>query len=697
MSRLLTRTAGHSTSAPSARSLALSDLEQRVVYSATPMPVPVEACDVCEVPGEAVESAESHAQLASERIELVIVDPTVQDYATLIGDLAANSPGEFEVFILDSDRDGIEQVTEILATRSNIDSLHLVSHGTSGNLDLGSGQLNNESIAAYAPLIGQWHDAFSVDADILVYGCNLGTGPGGHELVTSLSILTGADVAASDDRTGNWSQDGDWELEVATGTVETAVPFSKSVQERWDHVLATVTVTQTLDVVNGDTSSTTLLAGDDGGDGTSLREAILAANESASGSDTIQLAAGTYVLTIAGNDDTASLGDLDITEDLFIEGAGAGLTVIDASGLSGADADRVFHVLNSAKVSMTGVTITGGAKGSGAGVNVTAGAELNLVSSIISGNSSGGAKGGGLFSAGTTSLIDVSVLGNSAAGQSGGGIRNEGSMTINRSTISGNSAQNGGGIVSRTLGSQLTLNNVTVSGNTATVNGGGLETNRSVAITSSTLAFNKAASGGGIHHSGTELTLQSTILANNTLSDGTTPDNVSGSVTSIGYNIDSDGSAGLAGPGDQSGTDPLLVALSGNGGSTQTHALQTGSIAIDASARGFSTTTDQRRRLRNGLPDIGAYESNPVSFSETSEFLVNGTLGTGTTDQETSNEDRGSANAVAIAPNGDYVIVWSSNQTTGDDGNGYGVLMRRYSGDGTPITGEIQVRSEERV
>ena len=86
------------------------------------------------------------------------------------------------------------------------------------------------------------------------------------------------------------------------------------------------------------------------GDGfCSLREAILNANTdgrfspdcpAGSGPDRINLAPGTYTLAIAGSDeDFGVTGDLDITDDLTISGAGAAITVIDGGAL-----DRVIDV-----------------------------------------------------------------------------------------------------------------------------------------------------------------------------------------------------------------------------------------------------------------------------------------------------------------------------------------------------------------
>ena len=75
---------------------------------------------------------------------------------------------------------------------------------------------------------------------------------------------------------------------------------------------ATFVVTKTADTNDGTCDSDC-----------SLREAIVAANANA-GVDVITLPAGTYTLTIAGaNEDAAATGDLDLTESVTINGAGA--------------------------------------------------------------------------------------------------------------------------------------------------------------------------------------------------------------------------------------------------------------------------------------------------------------------------------------------------------------------------------------
>ena len=90
----------------------------------------------------------------------------------------------------------------------------------------------------------QWSQAFSAQGDLLLYGCDLAASADGRQLLDDLALLTGADVAASDDRTGSIALGGDWQLEQRVGQVEAAMDLNEARQAQWDGVLATATFQQ---------------------------------------------------------------------------------------------------------------------------------------------------------------------------------------------------------------------------------------------------------------------------------------------------------------------------------------------------------------------------------------------------------------------------------------------------------------------
>ena len=246
--------------------------------------------------------------------ELVFVDTGIQNYAQLVDDIMANADDDrsFEVIMLESDRDGVDQISRALADRQDLDAVHFVTHGEDGAVKLGATWLDSGNVDTYAGDIAGWQDALTPEADLLFYGCDLAAGDEGQTLIGKLSSLTGADVAASDDLTGSARMGGDWVLEYSKGEIETRVATSPETPQHWSGVLATFTVTNTNDSGAG-----------------SLREAITNANANAE-ADVINLPAGTYTLTS---------GELDITSEVTITGAGAGTTIID-----GNDAIRVCFI-----------------------------------------------------------------------------------------------------------------------------------------------------------------------------------------------------------------------------------------------------------------------------------------------------------------------------------------------------------------
>ena len=185
-------------------------------------------------------SNDTASQTLSQSRELVFVDTAAPDYQQLLDDLLANGDAgrTFEVLLLDPDRDGVEQISETLAGYDDLEAVHIVSHGSAGNVGLGNTWLRLDNLDAYAGQIASWQHSMSGDADLLFYGCSLAQSQDGQTLIDALSALTGADVAASDDMTGHTDLGGDWVLEYLAGNVETDVAFSTDLQQNWFGTLA---------------------------------------------------------------------------------------------------------------------------------------------------------------------------------------------------------------------------------------------------------------------------------------------------------------------------------------------------------------------------------------------------------------------------------------------------------------------------
>ena len=450
------------------------------------------------------------------RREVAFVDGGVDDYQQLIDDLRSRQDGQdrLEIVVLAPGLDGVDQISAHLQQQQRIDAVHVFSHGSPGAVTLGNARLSADTVDGYAPAIEGWRQALSADADLLLYGCDLASGDAGQALMETLAGLTGADVAASDDVTGDLRLGGDWNLEHHNGEIETEVAFSSGAEPRWTGVLATFTVNTTADTIDDNINDG--VARDASGK-TSLRAAIMQANY-APDPDTILLGAETYTLTLGpAGDYDALYGDLDIHTDITIIGADMTGTVIDMDGI-----DRVFHLQEDiADLTLTDLTIQGGNTGDKGGGVFVAQYEAKFTASrvLITGNIA--KDGGGIFNEGTTTLTDVVISNNGdASTDEGGGIYNEETAVLTRVTISGNHADFGGGIHNDSAASSLTLTNVTISGNTAVDMGGGMHTQALVTILNSAFTSNTANEGGGIYKDGSDdLFLTDVTLSGNTAVD----------------------------------------------------------------------------------------------------------------------------------------------------------------------------------
>ena len=209
-------------------------LEERVLFDAAPdaaMALPPQDV-VEEVPAQVEQAGATQSQSS---LQLIVIDSGVADADALISEILESRNAEsFEILALDPTRDGVSQISEHLeGTNGKYSAIHIVSHGDEGEVQLGDTTLSSDNLLDYAEQMAGWADALSEDADLLFYGCDLAGNAEGQHFIESISAITGADVAASDDLTGSADKGGDWDLEETVGTIETATLSATN----WDHVL----------------------------------------------------------------------------------------------------------------------------------------------------------------------------------------------------------------------------------------------------------------------------------------------------------------------------------------------------------------------------------------------------------------------------------------------------------------------------
>lgn len=366
-----------------------------------------------------------------------------------------------------------------------------------------------------------------------------------------------------------------------------------------------------------------------------LRAAVQEANALA-GADTIQLPAGTFLLSGAPGEDLAASGDLDVTASLTIQGAGQGVTILD-----GNDGDRILHVTAFSAIDFTlrDVTLTGGR------LTDDRGAALRLSSP-------------GTALVERVTITDNHVLGASSAAVGGGITAIGGSLTVRDCVLAANSADSGGALFGN---GSLLLEDTTIADNTSragsfailygntivrrsTIVGNRASGNMTLWADAGTHLIENSTFSGNIDPSALLFALGSTLtVRNGTVTANDVPTAILASVDatvlmqnsifhdplanfecatsgngvklSLGTNIDRDGTCATE-PNDLPSVNPLLGTLADNGGPTDTHLPAAGSLAIDNGDDGVCPATDQRGAARpvdgdgdtSSQCDIGAVE-----------------------------------------------------------------------------------------
>jgi filamentous hemagglutinin family protein len=435
----------------------------------------------------------------SQKNDYIFLDATVKNYQNL---LYGGEPGTTAV-VVNPREHGIAKITSTLNGLTGITNLHIISEGDSGNFWLGKDFVSTEHLGIYRGDLQTWKASLSTNAAILLYACNLAEELAGQQFVSQLQNLTGVNIAASTNRTGNSVLGGDWNLEYQTGKINLDLALRPEVMQSYQNTLAVLTVLNNLD--DGTTNT--------------LRGRITAA----SSGDIIRFDPTAFATPQTINLTLGAGGELSINKNLTIEGTGASNLTVNG----GSSTFRVFNITGSFTVNIDGMTITGGTVAGfskGGGIQVGISSTLNLSNSTISGNSA--TYGGGISNAGIA-IVTNSIITNNLANTSGGGIYNSGTANLTNNTISGNSSSSGGGGISNTNGTAI-MDNITISGNSASNSGGGIKNfNSTVTITNSTISGNSTTNLGGAiaNQSSSTLTLTNSTISGNSASIGGGIDN----------------------------------------------------------------------------------------------------------------------------------------------------------------------------
>jgi hypothetical protein len=352
---------------------------------------------------------------------------------------------------------------------------------------------------------------------------------------------------------------------------------------------------------------------------------------------------------------------IEVDQDtLYLDGPGVSSLTIDAN-----NAASVFYHLGAGSLAISDLTIANGVfvnSTSAYGGCIYSTGHVFLFESIVtdclamSTDATNPARGGGVYAAGTLTLVRSTISNSTALSSNGaqafGGGAYVAGFSSHYSTVSGNDARAaggaqsfGGGVVVTGItdveGSTISQNyassigalwssnagtlisNSTISGNVGGSGHGGVATlGGSVSLFNSTIAFNRSiagtSNGTGLYMPGSTLTLDSSIIADNSGAPGATDLAGLGAQVAGGHSLVTSSTLMLpVGNGNIEGVCPKLDPLLDNGGYTRTHGLNHASPAIDTGDAG-NTTLDQRGAPRpTGIAaDIGALERQPTDIDE---------------------------------------------------------------------------------
>jgi hypothetical protein len=310
-------------------SSSISASTNEVTHTSTALPR-----DLIDLSGEQLDIQHAHYVR-----ELVIVDGAVAeaDKAVL---RRAVKPG-VQIVELNSTSAGLPQLIHALDGHKNLAAIHVVSHAEAGAILLGNSRITPESIQKEVQTFAALKGAVREGGDLLFYGCDLAANDAGEELLDIISNKTGLDVAASNNLTGNHDLQGDWELEVKRGNIESGLAFSNKALADFSSVLVASNGTKTFTGWSGNNTAQL-----------STTDFRLTAKNGNGSTPNVGIYVGGigYMLTGASNDNSNHY--------LYLKADGTNTTAFELTGLTGGEAPGLGGAFTNVRI--VGMVQSGG-------------------------------------------------------------------------------------------------------------------------------------------------------------------------------------------------------------------------------------------------------------------------------------------------------------------------------------------------
>jgi hypothetical protein len=164
---------------------------------------------------------------------VVIISPGLPAVESLINEMHPDS----RIVFFNAAESPLQHITSAIRENAPVGSLHILTEASPGILLFPQYKITTDTLWKHEQMIASWKQHFALRGDILFYGCELARGDEGLAFVQNVAVVTGLDVAASEDLTGSALENGDWSLEVRSGSIESRLVVSRDISQTYPTIL----------------------------------------------------------------------------------------------------------------------------------------------------------------------------------------------------------------------------------------------------------------------------------------------------------------------------------------------------------------------------------------------------------------------------------------------------------------------------
>jgi hypothetical protein len=184
--------------------------------------------------------------------EVLFIDPGVSDIDTLVGHLRT----EVEPTLVGRVHPAARQMAQVLAEERDLAAIHIIAHGTSGQVCFTSGGWSVETLPADVEHLAAIGRALAPGGDLRLWSCETGADVAGGRFVTALAEVVGANVSAATSSVGAASLGGTWDLEAPAGALTPLPPLTPAGLVRYAGTLPAAEVTVIDKLADGNPTET---------------------------------------------------------------------------------------------------------------------------------------------------------------------------------------------------------------------------------------------------------------------------------------------------------------------------------------------------------------------------------------------------------------------------------------------------------